>query len=234
MQRTTAGKLWACAGAAVALATCIVGATMTKPAAETAPLASSLVRVDLYGGDKFVGDPIGHGSGVYIGNGIVITAAHVVDGHDKVSLLQDDGGKQTGEVLWANKTYDVAAVRVEIGGWLTPADLACVTPKRGDAIVAAGSPLEEDNVYVPGTIIGDARPNLDGKGKVVLTNAALGPGMSGGPAYDPDGHVVGINIAIQVADLGAHASGGTQHDVVATGINYLVPASVICELLARP
>jgi S1-C subfamily serine protease len=227
--RTTMSKFLASATLVAVLAACVYGATVTKPAADTVPLADAMVRIDLYQDDKLRTKEAfaGHGSGVYIGDEIIITAAHVTKGHAKVIVRSSDGMERPADVLWQNEKYDIAAIRAPAP--VTAAHLACVSPKRGDAVVAAGNPLDQDDVYVPGTIVGNERENGIG-GKVVLTNAQLAPGMSGGPVYDPAGDVVGINVAVQTADIGGDPF---HHDFAMTGINYVVPASVVCDLLGR-
>src|SRR5690606_16649286 len=56
------------------------------------------------------------GSGVYIGNGVIITAAHVLTDDEgnfvkSFKIRSDAGDVQGGEILWANRAYDIAAVR---------------------------------------------------------------------------------------------------------------------------
>ena len=53
----------------------------------------------------------GHGSGVYIGNGIVLTSAHVVKDATTLSLKGPAGAWQQAHVLWKSDKYDVAALR---------------------------------------------------------------------------------------------------------------------------
>lgn len=105
-------------------------------------------------------DGKGHGSGVHIGNGYVVTAAHVVGDNKSMTLKSPDGGTQEAEVLWRNKTYDVALMRAADPDKLGTAHLACRTPKAGELISAKGNPLNIEFVTVWGRVAGDARAGV--------------------------------------------------------------------------
>src|SRR5690606_41726073 len=55
----------------------------------------------------------GHGSGFHIGNGYLITAAHVVKDADKLQLKTSLGRTEKAEVIWPNKAHDIAQLHVE-------------------------------------------------------------------------------------------------------------------------
>jgi serine protease Do len=225
--RSTTSRILAGVAIIGLLGACSYAATATQTDVKK---STSMVRVDIYNGDAVENADalMGHGSGVYIGNDIVITAAHVARGHDKVMLVSD-GSEQVAEVLWVNDKFDVAALRPAEPERYTAADLSCDTPMRGTAVVAAGSPLYEDNIYSPGVVIGDKRTSGNWE-SVIVTNASMAQGMSGGPAYDAAGSVVGINVGVMttmVSEDPFHPDGSL------TGLSYVVPGSTICELLGR-
>jgi serine protease Do len=203
-------------GAFVALTALAVlaGGYVAGTSTEAAPdLAGPVFRVDV---------ALGHGSGVAIGNGLVLTAAHVVNDAATVKLKAENGREIEASVLWVNKTYDVALLRVADD--VASADLNCRMPKRGQAIVAAGSPMHEDNLFIPGSIVGNERTT--GPWKSVIVAALAGTqGISGGPAFDEDGEVVGIVVGMMALPLGL--------SVTQTGLMYIVPAPAICNLLGR-
>lgn len=186
-----------------------------------APLASSVVRVDLMDG--------GHGSGVYIGNGIVITAGHVGIGQKTVMLHLDDGTVQSAEVLWVNQKYDVAALAPIHPAAMQASQLSCRAPVRGDHVTTAGSPGREDDLYIPGEIVGDERKSDPWAAVVVAAMPATG-GISGGAVFDHSGQVVGITVGGMLGLAGQHGDG---LDLSQTGIAYIVPGSVICGLMGR-
>ena len=87
-------------------------------------------------------DDSGHGSGVHLGHGFILTAAHVVEDHSEMEVTDSDGHKQTGKVLWANKTYDVALIQVPDANLAaSPLNCSAAPPRVGDEVVAIGNPL---------------------------------------------------------------------------------------------
>lgn len=166
----------------------------------------------------------GHGSAVHIGGGYFLTAAHVVDGADRVDLVDVSSGKHDAEVLWSNKSYDIALLRSDETPAIATANLACVTPSVGDAITASGNPLNNDFITVWGKIAGGVREIGIWK-SVVVTDIVTVPGQSGGPVWDESGSIVGITVGVSVIRQGFSAS--------LVGLGYVVPGSAVCGLLAR-
>jgi S1-C subfamily serine protease len=185
-------------------------------------LASSVVRVDLASG--------GHGSGVYIGNGIVLTAAHVTKGQKVVTLKLDDDTVLSADVLWINEDYDVAALRPISPNKMASSTLSCRPPVRGDIVVTAGSPGREDDLYIPGTIVGNERKSAPWRSVVIAAMPATG-GISGGAVFDQSDNVVGITVGGMLGV--SHRSDDGKYDLSQTGLAYIVPGSAICHLLGR-
>ncbi len=84
--------------------------------------------------------PDGHGSGVYLGNGYVLTVNHVVEGQKSVASKTRDGKSFDGAVLWGNPDLDVALVRAPIGAAIPSAPLVCRDAAPGDPIRIIGNP----------------------------------------------------------------------------------------------
>lgn len=166
----------------------------------------------------------GHGSGFYIGNGIVITAAHVVDGAQKATLKLQSGELIDAEILWLNKSRDVAALKIGPTTALDPAPVSCTTPQPGDMIYSEGNPANIEFVTVWGRVAGEAR-SLGPWKSVVPTDMTTIPGQSGGPVFNEAGEVVGITAGVMVLPMGFSAS--------LVSVGYIVPASTICELMGR-
>lgn len=182
-------------------------------------VAGSVVRVNVAGG---------HGSGVALEGGIVITAAHVAKGNVTVQLVLSDGSAVAAEVLWINEKYDVAAL-APVEPLSVGVKMACRASKVGEAVVAAGSPGIENNLFIPGSVVGAERKSGWWE-KVILTNTAATGGISGGPLFDAQGDVLGIVVGGQIGVAGAT---GDQVDLTSTGIAYVVPSSAICMMLGR-
>lgn len=168
-----------------------------------------------------VGD--GHGSGFHIGQGYAFTAAHVVGKATKVNVLLSDGTKSEAEVLWINAARDVALLRLKTTK-LQAVNLSCRTPAKGEAVEAAGNPLNLEFVSTWGKVAG--KPMKYGRWeKVVPLNMTIVPGQSGGALFSETGYVVGLNVGVMVFPMGF---GGSM-----VGIGYAVPGSTLCELLAK-
>lgn len=193
--------------------------TITNTIVQGPPTTSedSVVMVNVEGG---------HGSGVHIGNGFVITAAHVTGDAKEVSLKRQVGEDVKAEVMWVNKAYDIALLRTS-GKLAGKASLDCAQPKLGDEIQAAGNPLNLEFVSSFGRIAGAARA-ADPWREVVITDITTVMGASGGPLFGKDGRVVGIVVGVVPAPL----KNGDGYVPSLTGFGTAVPASAVCQLLA--
>ena len=157
----------------------------------------------------------GLGSGViYDADGLILTAAHVVQGVDTVTVRMSDGSSIDGEVLGTDTNSDIAVVRVDEGG-LQAAELATeVDLEVGQLAVAIGSPFGLDSTVTSGVISAINRSVVRPDGSVasmIQTDASINPGNSGGALVDRAGRVIGINDAIRTE------SGGNQ------GVGFAVP-----------
>jgi len=167
----------------------------------------------------------GHGSGVHIGGGHVLTAAHVIPIKPvPMTAKGDDGREHKIEVLWVNREYDIALLYVEDDKAIGAARLECREPRRGENIVAVGNPIMLEFVETRGHVAGSARKAGHWKW-AVPSDISVAGGMSGGGIFSGSGHLIGITVGMLLQPLGF---GGT-----AVGIAFFVPGSTICNLLAR-
>jgi S1-C subfamily serine protease len=163
----------------------------------------------------------GTGSGVHIGNGYILTAAHV--GTMKDPLAKDDAGRPHKLVmLWANTQYDIALMRME--GWqsalgVKAAPLSCDRQVVGTHVRAYGNPMNVENVYASGSIVG-APANRGPWQSVMTLDLTIVPGMSGGALVDDAGQVVGIDVGVMVYGS-------------LTGFGFAVPSTVACDLMGK-
>ena len=137
----------------------------------------------------------GLGSGViYDESGLILTAAHVVDGSDSVRVRLADGRLLEGTVVGTHALTDVAVVSITADD-LPVAMLGYGTPTRvGETAVALGSPFGFDQTVTAGIVSATGR-NVNGV-PMVQTDAAINPGNSGGPLVNGSGQVIGINDVI--------------------------------------
>lgn len=197
-----------CAGVFIAAVLCFT--LFSTPAAVP---ASFSVKID-------VGED--HGSGTHIGNGYVITAAHVVDGRTP-KVVTDTGATNDAEVLWSNKGYDVAMLRIKDFAGIESAPLSCSSLAPGTYYVAYGNPGNIEFVHAAGEVVGKREPRGDWL-DVVTVNGTVVMGMSGGGVI-VNGRLSGVTVGVQAVALGPFPS--------LTGFGFVVPGSAICGLLAR-
>jgi putative serine protease PepD len=167
----------------------------------------------------------GLGSGViYDKNGYILTAAHVVDGADQVTVRLSDGSELNGRVLGTDPGNDIAVVKVDRTG-LKAAPLALeVEPQVGQMAVAIGSPFGLDQTVTAGVVSATHRALPISQSVAVdaiQTDAPINPGNSGGALADREGRVIGINDAIR------SQSGGNE------GIGFAIPITTAAASATR-
>lgn len=140
----------------------------------------------------------GQGSGFIIGNdGLILTNAHVVRDAQEVTVKLADRRELKAKVLGSDPATDVAVLRVNteklpVVQFGDPKNL-----QVGDYVLAIGAPFGFEQTVTAGIVSAKGR-SLPGDTYVpfIQTDAAVNPGNSGGPLFDADGNVVGINAQI--------------------------------------
>jgi serine protease DegQ len=142
----------------------------------------------------------GLGSGVvYRDGGLILTAAHVVEGAERVTVRFADGRRVVGRVVGTDRVTDVGVVRAKRAGPPAAPLAATDDPQVGDLAVAIGSPFGLATTVTAGVISAVARavPRGDTAVTMLQTDAPINPGNSGGALADGAGRVIGINDAIR-------------------------------------
>jgi len=160
----------------------------------------------------------GLGSGViYDPDGLVLTAAHVVQGNDTVIVRLADGATREGQVVGFDVDSDIGVVSIaDPPADLPVAVLADAAPQVGDLAVAVGSPYGLDQTVTSGIVSALDRPSPAG-GPAVGTlqiDTPINPGNSGGPVANRDGEIIGIASFIQ------SQSGGS------VGLGFAIPIDI--------
>lgn len=172
---------------------------------------------------KIMAEDKGHGSGVHVGNGYIITAAHVISTEQKYTVKAHSGRVYNAVTLWASTDYDVALMYVEKPRLVT-SSLDCSPLKVGDDLVSKGNPYDLQFLTMRGyvaSIVGNIARWRD----AVIADLSIAPGMSSGPVFNLSGDVVGINVGVRMASTGLGRA--------PTRFGVIVPSSAICKLLAR-
>lgn len=166
----------------------------------------------------------GQGSGFFISeDGLVVTNNHVVDGGAEYFVVTNDGKELEAELIGKDARTDLALLQVKEKKKFTYVKFADQDSRVGEWVVAVGNPFGLGGTVTAGIIsargrdIGASRYN-----DFIQIDAAVNKGNSGGPAFNLNGEVIGINTAI------FSPSGGN------VGIAFAIPAetakSVITDL----
>lgn len=136
------------------------------------------------------------GSGVIVSrDGLVLTAAHVVQGDEVMRVIFPDGRMGKARVLGANYTRDAAMVQIEDGKNLPFVELGdSDSISVGDFVVALGHAKGYDPARRAPIRLG--RMNTDGKQRFMISECTLIGGDSGGPLFNMQGRLVGIHSSI--------------------------------------
>jgi len=136
------------------------------------------------------------GSGVITSeDGLILTAAHVTDGAEEVQVVFPDGKETMATVLGSNFSKDIGMARINEEGPWPFVELGESKPlKAGDWVAAMGHSEGYDPARTPPLRFG--RVVSDGPGNILTTDSTLNGGDSGGPLFDLDGKLIGINSSI--------------------------------------
>jgi serine protease Do len=163
--------------------------------------------------------PVSQGSGFFIsGDGYVVTNEHVIDGGDSFSVILDDGTQLGARLVGADNRTDIAVLKVEKPKrsftYVGFADDDSV--RIGDWVVSVGNPYGLGGTVTAGIV--SARGRDLGAGPYddfIQFDAVVNRGDAGGPAFNLNGKVVGVDTTV------FSPSGGN------VGVTFAVPASTV-------
>jgi serine protease Do len=161
------------------------------------------------------------GSGFFISaDGYAVTNNHVVNNAKSVQVITDDGRTLTAKVIGTDPNTDLAVIKVD-GNHFPFVKFSEREPRIGDWVIAVGNPFGLGGTVTAGVVSARGRNIGEGTNDFIQIDAPMNRGNSGGPSFDVDGNVIGINTAIY------SPSGGS------VGIGFDIPADTAKEVVAQ-
>ena len=165
---------------------------------------------------------LGQGSGFFISaDGYAVTNNHVVENAESVEVKTDDGKTHKAKVIGTDPRTDLALIKVDGSGY-PYVKLAEKTPRIGDWVLAVGNPFGLGGTVTAGIVSARGRDiNASAYDDFIQIDAPVNKGNSGGPAFDVEGNVIGVNTAIY------SPSGGS------VGIAFAIPAETVKTVIGQ-
>jgi serine protease Do len=164
----------------------------------------------------------GQGSGFFISaDGYAVTNNHVVEKAENVQVTTDDGKVHKAKVIGTDPRTDLALIKVD-GGPFPYVKLSDKAPRIGDWVVAVGNPFGLGGTVTAGIVSARGRDiGASAYDDFIQIDAPINKGNSGGPAFDTEGNVIGVNTAI------FSPSGGS------VGIAFAIPADTVKSVITQ-
>jgi serine protease Do len=164
----------------------------------------------------------GQGSGFFISaDGYAVTNNHVVEKAETVEVKADDGKVYKAKVIGTDPRTDLALIKVD-GDSFPYVKLAERTPRIGDWVLAVGNPFGLSSTVTAGIVSARGRDiGASPYDDFIQIDAPVNKGNSGGPTFDTEGNVIGVNTAI------FSPSGGS------VGIAFAIPAETVRHVVGQ-
>jgi serine protease Do len=162
------------------------------------------------------------GSGFIIdASGIVVTNNHVISEADEVSVILNDGTKLKAEIIGRDSKVDLAVLKVKSDKPLKAVSFGDSEKLRlGEWVIAIGNPFSLGGTVTAGIVSARNRDIKSGPyDNYIQTDASINRGNSGGPLFNLEGQVIGVNTAI------ISPSGGS------IGIGFAVPSKTVVAVI---
>ena len=165
---------------------------------------------------------LAQGSGFFISpDGYLVTNNHVVEDAEDISVTLENGDKYPATLVGADSRTDVAVLKVKAPKEFPYVKFSDKDPRVGDWVLAVGNPFGLGGSVTAGIISAHNRDIGSGPYDYLQIDAAVNRGNSGGPSFNLDGEVIGMNTAI------FSPSGGN------VGIAFAVPAALVKEVVGQ-
>lgn len=143
------------------------------------------------------------GAGIIVGaDGYVVTNAHVTENADRITVITADDTEYEAKLVGSDTKTDIALIKVLHPNGFEPAEFAdSDTVRVGNAVFAIGNPFGLGNSVSLGIISAKERDIEKGPyDNFLQTDASINQGNSGGPLFNMNGEIVGMNTAIFSTD----------------------------------
>jgi serine protease Do len=186
------------------------------------PEGSPLERFnDIFGDAPRIANSLGSGF-IIDPSGIVVTNNHVIDGADEVEVSLPDGRVFPAEVLGIDPVTDLAVLRMQVRERLPSVSFGdSDTARVGDWVIAIGNPFGLGGTLTAGVVSARGREAGGRYDDYIQTDVAINTGNSGGPLFNMDGDVIGVNTLI-LSPTGA-----------SVGISLSIPANIAERVVAQ-
>jgi len=156
-------------------------------------------------------------------SGIIVTNYHVAGKADSITVTLQDGRKLPAKLLGGDEKTDLAVLKVKSDKALPYVEFGDANKvKVGQPVMAVGNPFGLGGTVTTGIVSARGRDIQSGPfDDYIQTDAAINRGNSGGPLFDMDGKVVGINTAI------FSPTGGS------IGLGFAIPASIAQPVVSQ-
>jgi serine protease Do len=162
------------------------------------------------------------GSGFIVDtSGIVVTNNHVIADADEINIVMNDGSKFKAELVGVDKKTDLAVLKFKPAKPLVAVKFGDSDKLRlGEWVIAIGNPFSLGGTVTAGIVSARNRDINSGPyDSYIQTDAAINRGNSGGPLFNLDGEVIGVNTLI------ISPSGGS------IGIGFAVPSKTVAGVV---
>lgn len=166
---------------------------------------------------------VNQGSGFFISaDGYAVTTNHLVENSKAIDIVTDDNRTLPARVVGADPMTDLALLKIDGNDAFPHVRMAERPPRIGEWVIVIGNPFGLGGSVAAGIVSARARDIAQANyNDFVQIDAAVNRGNSGGPAFDLDGNVIGVNSA-------ALAATG-----VSVGIGFAIPADTVTAVIAQ-
>ena len=155
---------------------------------------------------------------VWSSDGLIVTAHHVVERDEEISIGLPDGGTAAAKLIGRDPSIDVAVLKAELSGLVAAGRAPADSYTTGNLVVALGRPGKEPRATL-GMVnaVGNAwrTPAGGAVDSYVQTDVTMYPGFSGGPLVAPSGQVIGMNTSALIRGAAATIPVATLEKTVA-------------------